>query len=64
MQFPFFSTYFINHRIVRARLSPFFGLPNFGFTYSEDSELFFAKAIPSFWPKEEEEVEDDLYDIL
>ena len=25
---------------------------------------FFAKAIPSFWPKEEEEVEDDLYDIL
>ena len=26
----------------------FFGLPNFGFTYSEDSELFFAKAIPSF----------------
>ena len=40
----------------------FFGLPNFGFTYSE--LFFFAKAIPSFWPKEEEEVEDDLYDIL
>ena len=28
------------------------------------SSFFFAKAIPSFWPKEEEEVEDDLYDIL